>query len=177
MSVAINATDPLNILKDASDLVEKHMSHIMRRGDYGTASQHCLRVATELANGGESEIVVASAMLHDILEDTDVTHNDLRRQFGREIAHLVVVLTKNGNDAKDIRHHLDLIRATGRDAVLIKLADNADNLASPKFLKNPARYLRYAAHIQKMGREVLGDHPLVLKHLTRLREAELYFRL
>ena len=56
--------------------------------------QHCLAVADILAELRMPAAVVAAGLLHDTVEDTDVTLDDLRRDFGEEVASLVDGVTK-----------------------------------------------------------------------------------
>jgi len=56
--------------------------------------QHCLAVAEILAELRMPAPVVAAGLLHDTVEDTDVTLEDLRREFGDEVANLVDGVTK-----------------------------------------------------------------------------------
>ncbi|OQY88811.1 MAG: (p)ppGpp synthetase [Anaerolineae bacterium UTCFX2] len=55
---------------------------------------HCVAVASILSEMKVPPIVVASALLHDTVEDTEVTLEDLRRDFGDEVARLVDGVTK-----------------------------------------------------------------------------------
>ncbi len=56
--------------------------------------QHCLAVADILAELRMPPVVVAAGLLHDTVEDTDITLDDLRRDFGDEVASLVDGVTK-----------------------------------------------------------------------------------
>ncbi len=56
--------------------------------------QHCLAVAEILAELRMPAAVVAAGLLHDTVEDTDLTLDDIRREFGDEIANLVDGVTK-----------------------------------------------------------------------------------
>jgi hypothetical protein len=93
---------------------------------------HLKNVATLVASVTQSGSMIAAAWLHDIVEDTPVTFEDLEREFGPDIVALVRELTdiskpSDGNRAtrKQIdRHHL--AKATAR-AKTIKLADIIDN--------------------------------------------------
>jgi GTP pyrophosphokinase len=58
---------------------------------------HCVAVAIILAEMRVQPAVVAAGLLHDTVEDTSVTLNDLRREFGDEIAQLVDGVTKLTN--------------------------------------------------------------------------------
>lgn len=58
---------------------------------------HCLAVATILADLQVPTAVIAAGLLHDTVEDTDITLSDLQRDFGGEIANLVDGVTKLTN--------------------------------------------------------------------------------
>ncbi|HSB91355.1 MAG TPA: bifunctional (p)ppGpp synthetase/guanosine-3',5'-bis(diphosphate) 3'-pyrophosphohydrolase [Anaerolineales bacterium] len=110
--------------------------------------QHCLAVARILAELGAPPPVLAAALLHDTVEDTPVTLEDLRRDFGQEVANLVDGVTKltelprvsrgdgRGRDERSARTELakETLRKTflamGDDVrvVLIKLADRLHNM-------------------------------------------------
>ncbi len=84
---------------------------------------HCIAVATILANLRVPPEVVAAGLLHDTVEDTDVTLDDIRRDFGDVVASLVDGVTKlsnlprvshNGHDSKDVTNSSD------KDVELIK---------------------------------------------------------
>jgi GTP pyrophosphokinase len=55
---------------------------------------HCVAVAAILAEYGVPPTVIAAALLHDIVEDTPVTLDQIRKDFGDEIARLVDGVTK-----------------------------------------------------------------------------------
>ena len=58
---------------------------------------HPLNVAYILADIGLDDSTICAALLHDVVEDTDVTDNDIRRDFGVEIAQMVAGVTKLSN--------------------------------------------------------------------------------
>ncbi len=68
------------------------------------------------------------ALLHDTLEDTDATEEELRRFFGDEIADIVVLLTKSSEVDED--HYQDYIHQLAHDATAreVKLADLHHNM-------------------------------------------------
>ena len=77
---------------------------------------------------------VIAALLHDVVEDTEYTVEDIRARFGEDVAYLVGVLTKNsdGNykvskQIDNFKHMLDSINYDIR-ALLIKLADRMHNM-------------------------------------------------
>lgn len=66
------------------------------------------------------------ALLHDTLEDTETTYDELKELFGQEIAHIVLVLTRTKNEPYD--EYIARVK-TNPDAIAIKIADIADNLS------------------------------------------------
>ena len=58
---------------------------------------HPLNVAYILADIGLDDSTICAALLHDVVEDTDVTDNDIKRDFGVEIAQMVAGVTKLSN--------------------------------------------------------------------------------
>lgn len=93
---------------------------------------HLLEVAELVAHAevpGDFEVVIA-ALLHDTVEDTDVTEAQLVAEFGRRVADLVMAVTDDKSLSKDRRKWLQIEHAPhlDRDAKLIKLADKTSNL-------------------------------------------------
>jgi len=66
-----------------------------RRKDDRAFISHPVRVARLLAARGYDEEVVAAALLHDVVEDTSVTLNEVRQQFGARVAELVACVTED----------------------------------------------------------------------------------
>jgi GTP pyrophosphokinase len=115
---------------------------------------HALAVA-EILNGLKLDYeTIAAAMLHDVVEDTDITLDDIEREFGRAIARLVGGVTKMerigefrelGQDgatehaqAESLRKLL-LAMAEDVRVVLIKLADRLHNMRTLKHLDDARR--------------------------------------
>jgi len=74
--------------------------------------------------------VLCAALLHDTIEDTETTPGELEREFGREIAEIVLELTDNKMLKKRTRKRMQVAHAAGasRGAKLVKLADKICNL-------------------------------------------------
>jgi len=63
---------------------------------------HSIRVASVLWNNGIPEKYVIVGILHDIIEDTDITKDDVAKEFGDEVSNMVTTLTlTKKNDAKE----------------------------------------------------------------------------
>jgi GTP diphosphokinase / guanosine-3',5'-bis(diphosphate) 3'-diphosphatase len=93
---------------------------------------HPLSVALLLAEiGGLSDPeILAAAVLHDTLEDTGTTPEELESQFGQRVRRIVEEVTDNKALGKEVRKQLqiDHARDLTADAVLVKLADKTANV-------------------------------------------------
>lgn len=107
---------------------------------------HPVRVAVSLVDELNlySPTLVCSALLHDVIEDSDVTRDDIARGFDEEIAEIVWLLTKF--EDVSLRDYLARIEAAAHTgAPIVKLCDRLDNMRSvidtPK-LEKKRRYIR-----------------------------------
>ena len=104
---------------------------------------HPLNVAYILADVGLDDSTICAALLHDIVEDTDVTDDDLRKIFGEEIADMVAGVTKLGTmmfssvEERQVEDYRKMFLAMGKDirVIIIKLADRLHNMRTLKYLK------------------------------------------
>jgi guanosine-3',5'-bis(diphosphate) 3'-pyrophosphohydrolase len=98
---------------------KKHAGQKRKNGDNYII--HPIRVSQEVFT--EKQKVIA--LLHDTLEDTDTTYAELKIEFGTEIAHTVLVLTREKDETyEDYIHRVK----TNPDAIAVKIADISDNL-------------------------------------------------
>jgi (p)ppGpp synthase/HD superfamily hydrolase len=91
---------------------------------------HSLRVAAMLMEMGYDKKIIVGAILHDIIEDTKVTHEKLERDFTKEILALVTAVSYNKSIADPIERYKDMYNRVlnyGRDAVVLKSIDIAVN--------------------------------------------------
>jgi GTP pyrophosphokinase len=103
---------------------------------------HCVEVARILADLQLDTTTVASGLLHDIVEDTDITVEDVAREFGAEIAQIVDGLTKIANlplssrEERQVENYRKLLLSIAKDArvILIKLADRLHNMRTLDYL-------------------------------------------
>lgn len=104
---------------------------------------HPLNVAYILADIGLDDSTISAALLHDVVEDTEVTDADIRNEFGDEIAEMVQGVTKLGSmqfasiEEQQVEDYRKMFLAMGKDirVILIKLADRLHNMRTLKFLK------------------------------------------
>jgi guanosine-3',5'-bis(diphosphate) 3'-pyrophosphohydrolase len=120
-----------------------------RRGSETPYWVHLVRVAMELSQWGvRRPEPLQAALLHDTVEDTVTTIDEIRVGFGEEVADLVDWLTAPRRQ-EDVREYYERFRASAPlDAQLLKLADRVDNLRSIQALvmRTGDRYRRWAAH-------------------------------
>ena len=104
---------------------------------------HPLNVAYILADIGLDDSTICAALLHDVIEDTEITSEDLRKEFGQEIDEMVEGVTKLSNiqfesiEEQQAEDYRKMFLAMGKDirVILIKLADRLHNMRTLKFLK------------------------------------------
>jgi GTP diphosphokinase / guanosine-3',5'-bis(diphosphate) 3'-diphosphatase len=122
-------------------------AHYGQMRDEGTPYiVHPVRVAVSLADELEiySPQLICGALMHDVIEDSPITREQVRAAFGEEIAHIVWLLTKLEDVSLPV--YLKTIEeAAHTGAPLVKLCDRLDNLRflahSPRAEKK-RRYIR-----------------------------------
>lgn len=121
---------------------------------------HPLEVASIVESAGGTDAMVAAALLHDVLEDTDVTVDLLEAEFGSEVADLVLWLTdvskpEDGN--RSTRKALDRQHSAAAPAAAqtVKVADLISNTRS------------IVAHDPHFSKVYLEEKRLLLDVLTR----------
>ena len=104
---------------------------------------HPLQVAYILSTIGMDASTICAALLHDVVEDTEITHEDLVKEFGEEIAEMVAGVTKLSKlpeyatmEEKQVENYRKMFLAMGKDirVILIKLADRLHNMRTLKYL-------------------------------------------
>jgi guanosine-3',5'-bis(diphosphate) 3'-pyrophosphohydrolase len=119
------------ILEAAAFAARKHSTQ--RRKDVGASPyiNHPIEVAGILAGAGIEEAnILAAALLHDTLEDTDTSSSELEAVFGAEVREIVEAVTDDKALAKEERKRRQIAHAAhlSSAATLVKLADKIANV-------------------------------------------------
>ncbi|MBR0331391.1 MAG: bifunctional (p)ppGpp synthetase/guanosine-3',5'-bis(diphosphate) 3'-pyrophosphohydrolase, partial [Alistipes sp.] len=123
------------MLKRAYDFAEKaHEGQFRKSGE--RYFNHPVAVAIILIKLGMDSDTITAAFLHDVVEDTEFTEDDIREKFGKDVAMLVAGVTKlkkiqnatrEETQAENIRKML-LAMAEDIRVIIIKLADRLHNM-------------------------------------------------
>ena len=103
---------------------------------------HCVEVAKILAGLGLDSVTVASGLIHDVVEDTEISVANIEREFGKEVAQIVDGLTKIGSlpltssQERQVENYRKLLLSIAKDVrvILIKLADRLHNMRTLDWL-------------------------------------------
>jgi len=89
---------------------------------------HVIQVYNVLLDVTDDEATICAGLLHDVIEDTDTTYEELVHEFNKEIADLVMEVTHEGTDYRDFYFP----RLESRKAVLVQFADRLSNMSRMK---------------------------------------------
>ena len=134
---------------------------------------HPVAVANILTELKLDSATITTGLLHDTIEDTNVTYETVKKEFGEEVANLVEGVTKlsaledKASDNSKAENFRKLILATSKDirVLLVKLADRLHNMRTIKFLKDEEKIIRkaketmeiYAPLADRMGMNRIRD--------------------
>lgn len=165
------------ILSASNFAAYKHRDQQRKGADAVPYINHPIAVANLLINeaGVTDPVTLAAAVLHDTIEDTKTTAQELDRAFGPEVAGVVVEVTDDKSLPKHERKRLQIEHAAhiSQRAQLVKLADKICNLRdmtrSPPIDWSLERRREYFAWAKQVVERMQGQNPV----LDRLVGAEL----
>ena len=103
-----------------------------RRGKGFPYIVHPMEALAIVATMTDDQELLAAAALHDVVEDTDVTLEDLRSQFGERVAALVDTESDRNGEGKDWRtrkeESLKRLREASRDGKIVAMGDKLSNM-------------------------------------------------
>ncbi len=100
----------------------------------GAVSMEVVAALAARSDVGNPDLCVQCAILHDVVEDTEVSAHDIAAAFGAEVAAGVAALTKHksaGDKLAQMTDSLKRIKAQPREVWMVKLADRITNLQPP----------------------------------------------
>ena len=137
-----------NLDKKGKDLIEKaydfakksHEGALRKSGE--PYFVHVFSTALNLADLGMDPIVISAGLLHDVLEDTQTSKEELEKEFGKEIVGLIEGVTKLGNvKYKGIERNIENLRkffvsvAEDLRVLIIKLTDRLHNIETLEYVR------------------------------------------
>ncbi len=149
-----------SLWQDAVSFAARQHRHGVRKDGVTPYIAHPMRVCLTVRQVFQCDdpVVLAAAMLHDTIEDTNTDFDELQQLFGKEVADTVAALTKNAalpEDRRERRYDEGLAKATWK-ARLVKLGDVYDNVldsgerfgasggATPRAIEKARRALKLA---------------------------------
>lgn len=126
-------SDRHDLWQRAAAFAARAHEHQVRKDGKTPYVSHPFRVAMTIRHifNCDDEIIIAAALLHDVIEDTGADYDDLAEAFGEEVADLVALMSK---DMRQVEHEREVaydeqLKSGSWKAKLIKLADVYDNLS------------------------------------------------
>lgn len=160
----------VRLLKAADFAAMKHRFQ-RRKDEHATPYiNHPIRVAFTLTTAGESDIMtLMAALLHDTIEDTETTYQELEEKFGKEVAEVVLELTDEQHLSRDEQRIRQIQHASGKSerARKVKLADKICNvfdiLHHPPHGWSVQRKIEYVEFCREVVDMIRGTQP-ALEH-------------
>jgi guanosine-3',5'-bis(diphosphate) 3'-pyrophosphohydrolase len=162
-----------HLWQEAASFAARAHRHQLRKDGVTPYVAHPMRVAMTVACvfGFDDEHVLAAALLHDTIEDTGVDYDEVAEAFGRDVADMVVAMTKDMR-LPEVRREKAYDEQLARgpwQGRLLKLADVYDNLVSTWDARSRRKQLGKAERALKL---TARDKPLaearrILRALVR----------
>jgi len=129
---AVARSDLVRLIDAIAFAAQKHRSQRRKDEDASPYINHPIALAALLAGvaGIEDIVVLQAAILHDTIEDTDTTYDELAQRFGEQVAGIVLAVSDDKDLEKAQRKERQVEHAAlaSREVALVKLADKTCNL-------------------------------------------------
>lgn len=165
----------LRLLEAANFSAEKH--RFQRRKDQHATPyiNHPIKVAYTLTSAGESDVeLLMAALLHDTIEDTETSYDELADKFGRDVADVVLELTNAKHLSKEEQKEQQLVRIKHKSerARKVKLADKicnvGDILNHPPHDWSQSERIDYILHAKEVVDLIRGTQPVLENEFDEL---------
>ena len=142
----ISSKDKKVIIQSALDFSVRMHEGQKRKSGLPYVS-HCIDVANILLDWNMDYTTIISALLHDVVEDTDVSLEDIDKEFGSDVAFLVDGVTKidhiafRSHEHKQAENFTKLFLSLAKDlrVIIIKFADRLNNMETIEYLSSKKR--------------------------------------
>jgi len=124
--------------------------------------------AVDQEKGMNADLAIKCAVLHDTIEDTNLTYDEVRKRFGPAVAEGVQALTKNeeitGKEEKMV-DSLQRIRQQPGEVWAVKIADRISNLKAPPYYWSNEKKMSYLAEAQLIYNELKEGNTYLAERL------------
>ena len=134
---------------------------------------HSFKVSYRLLNYGYDKDIVISGALHDLIEDTNISYEDIKKKYGKKIADIVLAVSFK-SDIKDkylqAKEMSDRCLQNGFDALIVKCSDLCDNIDFVIFTDEEMQkeLLKKYDLFLNISKDIIGNekiyHELLLKY-------------
>ena len=154
----ITNPESIKLIKKAYDYAyDKHKDQKRKSGE--PYFVHVLNVAYELAKLEVDPNTICAGLLHDVMEDCDVSKEEFIEEFGEEIYGIVEAVTKISNlkfrDEKEYQavNHRKILIAMAKDVrvILVKLVDRLHNMRTLEYLPEETIEWKYNSTTRSSG--------------------------
>lgn len=158
----------------------------VRKVDQSPFIIHPLSVGCLLANAGEDADVIAAGFLHDTVEDTDVTLEQIRHEFGNDVAEIVDGCSENKELTWDERkiNTIKFLETAAEKVCIVTCADKIHNLSVSvegikekgeeffiPFNKGYADQKWYYGNVKNVLQKRIPNHPLLQQYIDVFEDA------
>jgi len=165
----------MNLISKAKELATSKHEGQFRKFSGEPYVQHPLRVAQTVLrykNSKELDKLMVAAILHDTVEDTDTTIEEIRELFGDLVASLVEELTSDSVKAKENKslYLSDKMISMSSWALVIKLSDRLDNVSDLRHVNKSFRqkYIKETKYI--LSRLIVDRNYLSITHIQLIND-------
>jgi guanosine-3',5'-bis(diphosphate) 3'-pyrophosphohydrolase len=165
-----------NFVKAASFAAKKHIGQTRKGKDEAPYINHPLEVVNLLVNVGnvEDDNTLIAALLHDTVEDTDATREEIAEKFGEKVASIVMEVTDDKSLPKAERKQAQVEHAPhlSDEAKQLKICDKISNIRD--VMENPPdgwskeRRLEYVEWGERVFAGLRGVNENLEKHFEKL---------
>lgn len=156
------------LIEAAHFSAQKHRNQRRKNPEQTPYINHPISVVHHLQQAGiADEDVLAAAMLHDTVEDTDTSLSEVEAIFGSKVASIVAEVSDDKSLPKQERKQLQIEHAAScsREAKLIKMADKFDNLSDLLVVTpigwEPERVAKYFDWAEKVTNPMRGTNSIL----------------